>query len=351
VKSFSITFTAVIIPYQGISIGMYNRGMIGIQKCTNREQWDDYVLETGGHPLQLWGWGQAKAGHGWTADRFFLIDDEAPEIILSAAQVLTRHLPFPLRAFSYIPRGPIGERDEELLGFIAENVKREYKSLALSVEPETTEFIPPVGWQKGSNAVLPAATIALDLKKSESDLLTDMAKKTRQYIRKSAAEAVEIRQVRTKAELESVLKIYHDTAKRAKFNLHSDQYYLDVFTAMADNCLVYATYEGETPIAFLWLALSAATAFELYGGVNERGQELRVNYALKWYAIRKAKEWGLTTYDFGGLISGGVSVFKQGWASEETHLAGTFDRPLSIFYGLWAKGLPAAKAVVHKLRR
>jgi peptidoglycan pentaglycine glycine transferase (the first glycine) len=325
--------------------------MIGIQKCTDREQWDDYILEAGGHPLQLWGWGQVKAGHGWKADRFFLIDDEDHDTIIAAAQVLTRRLPFPLKAFSYIPRGPVGERQDELLDLIATNVKREYKSVALSVEPETIEFQAPAGWQKGKNSVLPAATIALDLKKPESELLAMMAKKTRQYIRKSAAEATEIRQIRTKDELEGVLAIYHQTAQRAKFNLHSDQYYLDVFTAMADNCIVYATYEGETPIAFLWLALSAATSFELYGGVNERGQELRANYALKWHAIRKTKEWGLHTYDFGGLISGGVSVFKQGWASEETHLAGTFDKPLSSLYAVWAKGLPAAKSVVHRLKR
>ncbi len=329
---------------------MYNRGMIGIQKCTDREQWDDYVLEAGGHPLQLWGWGQLKSGHGWAADRYFLIDDEDHDTILSAAQVLTRHLPFPLKAFSYIPRGPIGDRADELLLLIADSVKRDLKSVALSVEPETKEFTPPDGWKRASNSILPAETVALDLKKPESELLAVMAKKTRQYIRKSAAEATEIRQVRSKAELEAILKIYHQTAKRAKFNVHSDQYYYDAFTAMADNCIVYATYENDEPIAFLWLALSAATAFELYGGVTERGQELRSNYALKWHAIRKAKEWGLATYDFGGLISGGVSVFKQGWTNEETHLAGTFDRALSPLYGVWSKGLPAAKRIVHRLK-
>ena len=325
--------------------------MITIQKCVDREEWDDYVLEAGGHPLQLWGWGQVKSGHGWTADRFLLVDDEEPDTFLGGAQVLTRRLPFPLKAFSYIPRGPVGERSNELLDLIATNVKREYKSVALSVEPETVNFVAPVGWEKGSNSVLPAATIALDLKKSESDLLANMAKKTRQYIRKSAAEQTQIRQVRTKAELEGVLKIYKQTAKRAKFNLHNDQYYYDVFNAMADNTLIYATYEDETPIAFLWLAISASTAFELYGGVNERGQELRANYALKWNAIRKTKEWGLSTYDFGGLISGGVSVFKQGWTNEETHLAGTFDKPLSKLYGLWSKGLPTAKKIVRKIKR
>jgi lipid II:glycine glycyltransferase (peptidoglycan interpeptide bridge formation enzyme) len=107
----------------------------------------------------------------------------------------------------------------------------------------------------------------------------------------------------------------------------------------------------DQPIAFLWLAISADVAYELYGGMNEDGQRLRANYALKWYAIRKVKEWGLSDYDFGGLVVGGVSVFKQGWASEETVLAGTFDKPLSPTYPLWSKVLPGAKSVLQKLRR
>jgi len=328
--------------------------MMELQKSFDKEEWDNFILDNGGHPLQLWGWGAVKAAHGWTADRFFLYDQDDPDRILAAAQVLTRKLPYPLRAFSYIPRGPVGESEtakNTLLELLAPSVRKNNKSVALAVEPDTVSFTPPKGWHKTSNAVLPAATISLDLSQPESQLLADMAKKTRQYIRKSAAEAGDIRQVRTKEDLQTVLDIYHQTAKRAGFRLHDDHYYADVFNNMADNSIIYATYKDGTPIAFLWLALSASTAFELYGGVNETGQELRANYALKWHAIRKAKEWGLTVYDFGGLISGGVSIFKQGWANEETHLAGTYDTALSPLYRVWSKGLPAGKRVVRRLKR
>ena len=97
----------------------------------------------------------------------------------------------------------------------------------------------------------------------------------------------------------------------------------------------------------MWLAISADTAYELYGGMNELGQQLRVNYALKWYAIQKCKEWGLSRYDFGGLLDGGISTFKRGWAENETILVGTFDRPLSVFYSIWSHGLPMAKSPFH----
>lgn len=327
--------------------------MIELQKCSDKEQWDEYVLEHGGHPLQLWGWGQVKAGHGWVAERVFAFDGDKDDEIVGAAQILIRKLPLPFRSFAFVPRGPIIEEifRNEFLDSLATLVKRDYRSVALSIEPDTLDFDPPEGWKQSKNTILSPDTILLDIGKSESDLLADMAKKTRQYIRKSAAEGISIRQVRTKEELEECLHIYRQTSERAGFNLHRDQYYIDVFHQMGDHSPIFAAYLEGKPVAFLWMAISANTAYELYGGMNDDGQRLRANYALKWHVIRKVKEWGLTRYDFGGLIVGGVSLFKQGWSSEETSFVGTFDKALSPSYALWSKGLPKAKAVLQKLRR
>ncbi len=323
--------------------------MIELQRCSDKEQWDEYVLEHGGHPLQLWSWGQVKSGHGWVAERVFAYDEDK---LVGAAQVLIRRLPLPLRAFAYIPRGPLAEDEykDEFLDKLAVLVKRDHHAVALSIEPDTTAFEKPEGWVRATNKVLSAETIMLDTTKSESDLLADMAKKTRQYIRKSGAD-VKIRQIKKREVIEECLKIYQQTAARAGFNLHNTQYYLDVFIQMQDHSPIFAAYNGEEIVAFLWLAISESTAYELYGGMNELGQDLRANYALKWHAIKKVKEWGLSHYDFGGLVAGGVSNFKQGWASEVTVLAGTFDKPLSPFYTLWSKGLPFAKKTLQTVRR
>ena len=325
--------------------------MIELQRCSDKELWDEYILENGGHPLQLWAWGQVKSGHGWVAERVFAYDDDKDEIV-GAAQVLVRRLPLPLRAFAYVPRGPLvsDEFKDEFLDKLATLAKRDHHVVTLSVEPDATTFEKPEGWVRSTNKVLSAETIMLDTTKSESDLLADMAKKTRQYIRKSGAD-VKIRQIKKREDIEACLKIYQETSARAGFNLHNTQYYLDVFIQMQDHSPIFAAYNGEEIVAFLWLAISESTAYELYGGMNELGQDLRANYALKWYAIKKVKEWGLSKYDFGGLVAGGVSNFKQGWASEVTVLAGTFDKPLSPLYTLWSKGLPFAKKTLQTVRR
>ena len=322
-----------------------------LKKCHSKPDWDDYILENNGHPLQLWGWGDVKFAHGWSVDRLFLYEDD--EKVIGAVQLLIRHLPWPMRSLAYVPRGPVVSEDdrEDLLSALAEYVKRIYHSVALTIEPDETEYAIPKGWRQSKRHILPAHTVILDLDKPDAELLNDMAKKTRQYIRKSASEAMTIKRVRSKEDLNKCLEIYNTTAKRAKFNLHSNSYYHDVFNKLGDNSQLFAAYVDDQPISFLWLAISADTALELYGGMNEQGQELRANYALKWHAIRKCKEWGLSRYDFGGLIDGGVSTFKMGWTSTETNLVGTFDKPLSVFYGIWISILPMGKSAIRLTKR
>lgn len=330
---------------------MYNETMSEIQICTDKAVWDDFVLDNGGHPLQLWGWGQVKVGNGWKAERYFFVDNET---VVGAAQVLIRPLPAPFRSFAYVPRGPVFEdmaHAEEFLGLIAASVKETHGALALSIEPSSREINFVKNWRQSTNHILSNETILLDLKLSDSELLANMAKKTRQYIRKSAADGITIKRVRTEADVDACLAIYEQTARRAGFNLHAPSYYKDVLRSMGDHSPIFAAYLDDTPVAFLWLAVSAETAYELYGGMNDDGQRLRANYALKWHAIRTMKEWGLAEYDFGGLVAGGVSLFKQGWTDEPTVLAGTYDYPLSPLYSLWSRVLPGAKKLAQKLRR
>lgn len=320
-------------------------------QCQSKPDWDEYVVENDGHPLQLWGWGDVKSVHGWEAKRLLLQSEE--DEIMGAAQVLIRHLPWPLRSIAYVPRGPVVDdtNKTELLDLVADYVKRNHHSVALSIEPDSVEYTAPKGWKRSKNRILPPRTIILDLTRTDAELLNDMAKKTRQYIRKSASEAISIEKVRSREDLDKCLAIYHNTAKKAKFSVHDDQYYYDVFSKLASHSQVFAAYVDEQPVSFLWLAISADTAFELYGGMNEAGQELRTNYALKWYAIRKCKEWGLSRYDFGGLLEGGVTTFKKGWTAEETELAGTFDKKLSMFYGFYSVILPFAKSFARTIKK
>lgn len=318
-----------------------------MRQILDNDSWDKNVMAADGHPLQLWGWGEVKAKHGWQVYRYEVESASG----WKGVQVLIKSLPRPFGALAYVPRGPVGQWSKEDLETLASEMKRLHRPVLLKIEPTQEVFNASSGWKQSKRNILLSHTLILDLSRTTDELMAAMNKKTRQYIRKSAAD-VEIRQARP-GEITRCLEIYKQTAKRAQFALHSDRYYQDIVTNLKEQSPIYVAIDKGTDQieAFLWLAVSESIAFELYGGITDQGQKLRANYALKWQAIESMKAKGVRQYDFNGLLNEGVSNFKQGFASHETTLAGTFDRPLSPLYPVWTRALPLAKRIVRSIKR
>ena len=335
----------------GFSITQQRRARRGIMNLmtevkthTDEKIWNEFVRTHAGHPLQLWGWGEVKAKHGWRTERI--------QIGQGGAQLLIRRLPKPFGPLVYIPRGPFGSLlDEEAdRNNLIAYVKQKYKPTVLTVEPDTTGSLAWKGWRKSSNRILLARTAVMDLTRPDDELMSKMSKKTRQYIRKSAGEGIEVVAATSISEIDECLAIYKQTAERAGFDLHDDAYYHDIFTEMGKDSPVYlAKYQGRV-VAFLWPIVTPEVAFELYGGMNDKGQALRANYHLKWSVIQEMKRRGVKRYDVNGLLNDGVTSFKKGFIPEETQMSGTYDYPLSPLYFVWSTALPAAKKILRKIR-
>ncbi len=318
--------------------------MTDVRQCNDREAWDRLVKDSGGHPLQLWGWGDVKAAHGWDVQRL--------QVGQGGAQLLIKRLPKPFGPLVYIARGPFGSvlKNQQVREALVIHVKTAYRPTLISAEPDSTGPIAWNGWRSSSNKILMKRTAVMDLTRTDDDLLADMSKKTRQYIRKSAGEGLSVETAQSIVDIDECLNIYKQTARRAGFALHDDSYYHDIFTHLASDSPVYmARYEGKT-VAFLWPIVTPEVAFELYGGMNEDGQRLRANYHLKWSVIQAMKDQGVKRYDVNGLLNDGVSAFKQGFIPEETQMSGTYDRPLSPLYPVWSTLLPTLKRIAQKIR-
>lgn len=329
---------------------MYTKYMIETTLCNEKSTWDNIVNTLGGHPLQLWGWGEVKSAHNWQVQRIIFTDDDE---VIGAAQILLRSLPKPLNRLCYIPRGPVCQqgREAEVLAAIADYTKRNLPCVALTIEPDTENPPQAKGWRHSKNTILLPRTLILDLSKTTDKLLSAMTKKTRQYIRKSSRTGLTIKQIKSHSGIAACLDIYRQTASRAGFALHNDKYYYDIHDKLGKYSQIFAAYEDDKPVAFLWLAVSSQTSFELYGGMNQRGQALRANYTLKWHAITKCKEQGVERYDLNGLLNDGISNFKRGFASHEDTLAGAYDYPMNAFYPVWNYGLPFAKKIVRGAKK
>ena len=320
--------------------------MYRVKTITDKDSWDTYVQKHSGHPLQLWGWGEVKAKHGWKAHRFQVTVDDTPVL---AAQVLVRTLPWPFNAMAYVPRGPIGT-DDIATNHLASHIKDAFKPVGMTMEPDSIGQTPPKGWKRSNNRILLGRTATMNLTDDTDTLLSMMSKKTRQYIRKSAGENVQVNQVISREKLNECLAIYKDTAERAGFSLHDDSYYYDIFDELGDMSHVYAAEKEGRVVAFLWPIVTNDIAFELYGGMNTEGQALRANYHLKWYVIQAMKSVGVRRYDVNGLLNDGVTSFKKGFIPDETMMSGTFVKPLSPIFFVWERLLPIVKKIVQKLR-
>lgn len=322
-----------------------------VTPVTDQTTWDREVLESGGHPLQLWGWGALKAEHGWRALRLRVTHEGRT---IGLAQVLVRPLPLPFRAVCQVPRGPVvpdtsdrGRVCDAVAGFCRDRVH----GVGITLEPDwpAAEPVTVAGGRPSPNPVLYPSTLILDLTLSEDELLADMSKTTRYDIRKAARSGLDVRRVTDEATVRKVLGVYHETAEHAGFALHTDEYYLDLHRLLGEHSVVVAAFDGDAPVAFVWCASSARTSFELYGGINAAGRKLRANAPVKWHAITLARNAGLTRYDMNGLLNDGISEFKKSFASHTDELVGSIDVPFSPLYGLWHRALPTAKTVVRRL--
>ncbi len=319
-------------------------------EVTDRVAWDTYVTgNVWGHPLQFWGWGEAKRGNGWEPHRLVLVDGDT---WVAAAQVLAWSIPRTGRHIAYVPRGPVAEPGsvaaERLLALLA-GWSRQQKALYLRIEPAWTEGAPGEGWVHARHSIQLAQTFTIDLRQSEDELLEPMSRKHRQYIRKSERDGVSVSRV-TDSNLASMYELYSETANRAGFGIHPRSYYEALHRELGtQSWLYYARYEGQ-PVAFLWLATAGRTAYELYGGVNVTGAEFKANYFLKWRAIEEMKEAALEAYDFNGRLNEGVSRFKDGFGPDETDYIGTWDYPIDkLGYRLWEHLWPTVKVVGRRL--
>ncbi|MFC6707481.1 lipid II:glycine glycyltransferase FemX [Flexivirga alba] len=172
---------------------------------------------------------------------------------------------------------------------------------------------------------------------------------TRQNVRKSfRAEGVRFGEVTTDTDLQQVLAINKETGKRAGFAVHDDGYHLAIRDLMGERSQLIAAWDGDDVAAFVWLVVSGDTAFELYGGVSPRGMKLRLNYGLKFHAMKHVKAQGVSRYDFNGLLNDGISDFKRQFSKHEDLLIGTWDKPLSPLYPAFATALPTVR---HALKR
>lgn len=303
-----------------------------IEKCDSKVQWDEFVLEHHGHPMQLWGWGDVRTGVGWQVDRLFVVEDDEP---IAAVQLLIKRLPRPFTAVLYVPRGPVIVRSKTAVyEQFAAYVKHEYKGVALVVEPDDDGDVTGAGWRESDQHAQAGQSVVLDLSKADGVLLADMSATVREHIRTAIGTGLTCKKLGNPDDIAACYRLYTQSPRATPGKPLKEKYFHDLSDKLGEFSALFGAYDGEELVSFLWLTLSEMSAVEIYRGATTRGRDIQADAWLRWEVIRRIKQWGVGHYDVGGVANEADTLAGYG-----AHLNrfGTFELPLSPLYGVWAR--------------
>jgi lipid II:glycine glycyltransferase (peptidoglycan interpeptide bridge formation enzyme) len=320
--------------------------------------WEGFVAsEPDGSFLQSAAWGESKEKWGWKARRVALRGDG---LLVAGAQILFRMLPLG-RTMAYIPRGPVLSGDDpELLAALFEAIHhlcRAEGALLLTVEPNwpvparAVELLQRHGFRSAASTIQPSATIIVDLRPCEEDILAGMHSKWRYNIRLSARKEIVVREGGA-ADFDIYHTLTETTGERNDFGTRPRGYYEDVWRAFhPDNSRVFIAEYQQRPLAAIVVIKCGKTATYLYGASSNEERNRMPNHALQWAAMQWARNEGCHQYDLWGIppeipLEGevedgegglwGVYRFKRGFGGQVVKYPGAFDYPYSrIGYRLY----------------
>lgn len=137
--------------------------------------------------------------------------------------------------------------------------------------------------------------------------------------------------------------LYEETARRNGLYANDIRYFQSMFApkmggrAEEDvSVFLLVAYYGNTPLAAMFLVLSAHRATYLYGTSSSLQRNLMPTYALQWKAMQLAKASGCKEYDMFGISPNlnpshpmyGLYKFKQGFGGEIFQQLGCWDYPI-----------------------
>lgn len=305
-----------------------------IEKCDGKVQWDEFILEHGGHPMQLWGWGDARATVGWRIDRIFIVEDDRQ---IGAVQLLIKKLSRPFGVCLYVPRGPlVVENETAVYEQLMAYAKSNYSAVALIVEPNREGEPAGTGWRESDVHALPSRTMLLNLSKADGVLLADMTQATREQIRRAGEASLTIKKLSAPEDISLAYKLYRENEAQQARKPLKEKYFHELYDKLGEYGALFGAYADNELVSMIWLGLSEAEAVELYEGTSARGQAIAADYGLRLEVIRRVKQWGIPLYDIGGTNPQHEEDPKQGFGHALTDY-GTFVLPLSPLYSLWAR--------------
>jgi lipid II:glycine glycyltransferase (peptidoglycan interpeptide bridge formation enzyme) len=269
--------------------------------------WDALVEASGGDLTQTTLWAASRQRLGFRAYRI-TVTTTGQELLGGCLMYVTRVAP--AWWIASIPRGPLvftpgsGTASAVVHEVVASARRCGIRVLVIQPPegaPALDEATTEIGFRPGVPSVAPEATIRLDLRRSDEELLSSMSAMRRRNLRKALRSGLEVRQ-------DDDIGLFHHlhaaTAQRQGFVPVTRENLREQWELLGPhaNCTMFiARYHGVAA-AGIWVTRFGGTVtFKLAGWDASSPAPPHASDVVHWTAIQWARTNGDRTYDLGGF--------------------------------------------------
>lgn len=281
-----------------------------IKEIKSKEVWENFVKrQKYTSPFESWNWGEFERSLGNKFEKLGIFDNEKLVGLLPVKHVCAKR-----GKYLNLRHGPIFDFENrgiwtEVLKFIVEKARRErcwfVRLSPLILQDLELKYADILSYFKESpgHDIDGEITWILNLLRSEEEILNNMRKNTRYYIRKGERDGVEVIKTQETKYIDEFWKIYTDTVKRQKWHAYPYEYIkkeFEIFKKDDQVDLYLAKYKGKFIAGSLILYYSDQAIYH-HSGILTKYLKIPASYLIQWEAIRQAKKRGLKWYNFWGI--------------------------------------------------
>lgn len=326
-------------------------------EINNNEYYNPLELKEDSYFTQGYFYGTWQKDMGRKVRRFKVLKNK---YLVSYFQVIKYSIPLG-KSYLYIPHGPVIK--EKLTENFLKLFKQKIEKIAKEENAVFLRFnCSPVQNSKGLDEYFKKAPYysyqsaffqskfdwALNIEKSEEEILKEMHQKTRYNIKLAERKGVKLKMISGKSLTDYSEKFYDllkETGERGKFSLHPKEYYKNIFKSGEtdkDIAIFVAEYE-EKILAIHLIYFYGDTAFYPFGASTNLYRNLMAPYLVHWKAIQEAKKRNCKWYNFGAIDVGkkvkhenwdGISSFKQKFGGQLIEFGDFYDQVFEPFWYL-----------------
>ena len=321
-----------------------------IREINNKDQWEGFVFSQSPNIfLQSWNWGEFHASLGNKIFRLGLFDQEA---VRGVALLIKEEA----KRGTYLacPGGPLlvdwNKNDLEKLVEEIKKIGQKEKAVFLRVRPsildnqENRQLFETLGFRSAPMHMHAETTWQLNLMPIEEELLANMRKNTRYYVRRAMKEGVKVFTSQKVEDIKILYDLQMEAVRRHKFVPFSKEFLKKQFqTFSQDNqtLLFLAEYKQKILSAAMIIFYGDMAVYH-YSGSASQYAKVPASYLLQWEVIKEAKKRGCKIYNFWGIAPtddpkhrfAGVTIFKKGFGGKRVDYLHARDLSLSQLYPL-----------------